>query len=160
VGRSEARVLKEGENKKMIYAFSFLFLILGLATGIPALLQLRRMEAIKRTGESTSGVVRTVGRSNIGWNFLGELGRSARPLVAFRVQDKEYEVEMTDNSGFMNRRYDAGNTVEVVYRREEPWKAYLTLEWAFTRRDLWTATGEIFLAIFLWSTGVYFGLPL
>ncbi|MBN8657424.1 MAG: hypothetical protein J0M11_16960 [Anaerolineae bacterium] len=144
----------------MIYAFATLFFILGLVTGIPAYFLWRRMETIKRSSAITSGVVRTVGRSNIGWNFLGEVGRSARPLVAFRVQDKEYEVEMTDNSGFMNRRYEAGNTVEVVYSQESPWKAYLTSEWNFTRRDMWIAAGEIILAIAFWETGVYLGLPL
>lgn len=143
----------------MPYAFAALFFILGLVTGIPAFFQWRRMEAIKRSSATTSGVVRTVGRSNIGWNFLGEVGRSARPLVAFRVGDKEYEVEMTDNSGFMNRRYEAGNTVEVVYQKDEPWKAFLTSEWTFTRRDLWIAAGEIILAIVLWETGAYLGLP-
>lgn len=144
----------------MPYAFAALFFILALTTGIPALLQLRRMETIKRSSATTSGVVRTVGRSNIGWNFLGEVGRSARPLVAFRVQDKEYEVEMTDNSGFMNRRYEAGNTVEVVYSQESPWKAYLTSEWNLTRRDLWIGVGEIVLALVFWEIGVYLGLPL
>ena len=143
----------------MPYAFAALFFILGLVTGIPAFFQWRRMETIKRSSATTSGVVRTVGRSNIGWNFLGEVGRSARPLVAFRVGDKEYEVEMTDNSGFMNRRYEAGNTVEVVYQKDEPWKAFLTSEWTFTRRDLWIAAGEIILAIVLWETGAYLGLP-
>ena len=144
----------------MIYAFSALFLILGLSTGIPAFFQWRRMKAIKRSSETTVGVVRTVGRSNNGWNFLGEVGRSARPLVAFRVQDKEHEVEMTDNSGFLNRRYEPGNTVEVVYHKKEPWKAYLTLEWTLTRRDLWIAAGEIILAIAFWGIGVYLGIPL
>lgn len=144
----------------MPYAFATLFFILGLVTGIPAFLQLRRMETIKRSSASTSGVVRTVGRSNIGWNFLGEVGRSARPSVAFRVGDKEYEVEMTDNSGFMNRRYEAGNTVEVIYHKDEPWKAYLTSEWTFTRRDLWIAAGEIILALAFWGIGVYLGIPL
>ncbi len=143
----------------MPYAFAALFFILALTTAVPALLQLRRMDAIKQTSATTSGVVRTIGRSNIGWNFLGEVGRSARPLVAFRVEDKEYEVEMTDTSGFMNRRYDAGNTVEVVYRKEEPWKAYLTSEWNFTRRDLWIAAGEVVLALALWQIGVYLGIP-
>lgn len=143
----------------MPYAFSALFFILALTTGIPALLQLRRMETIKRSSATTSGVVRTVGRSNIGWNFLGEVGRSARPLVAFHVGDKEYEVEMTDNSGFMNRRYDTGNTVEVVYQKEEPWKAYLTMERTFTRRDLWIALGEIALAMMFWGIGVYLKIP-
>ena len=143
----------------MPYAFSALFFILGLATGIPALLQWLRMETIKRSSATTSGVVRTVGRSNIGWNFLGEVGRSARPLVAFHVGDKEYEVEMTDNSGFMNRRYEAGNTVEVVYQKDEPWKAFLTSEWTFTRRDLWIALGEIALAVVLWVIGVYLKIP-
>lgn len=144
----------------MPYAFAALFFILGLVTGIPAFFQWRRMETIKRSSATTSGVVRTVGRSNIGWNFLGEVGRSARPLVAFRVEDKEYEVEMTDNSGFMNRRYETGNTVEVVYHMDEPWKAYLTSEWTFTRRDLWVAAGEIVLAVVLWETGVYLGIPI
>jgi hypothetical protein len=143
----------------MPYAFAALFFILALTTAIPAFMQWRRMEAIKQTSATTSGVVRMVGRSNIGWNFLGEVGRSARPLVAFRVQDKEYEVEMTDNSGFLNRRYNAGNTVEVVYHKEEPWKAYLTSEWTFTRRDLWIAAGEIALAIVFWGIGVYLGIP-
>ena len=143
----------------MPYAFAALFFILALTTAVPALLQLRRMEAIKRSSATTAGVVRTVGRSNIGWNFLGEVGRSARPSVAFRVEDKEYEVEMTDTSGFMNRRYDAGNTVEVVYRKDEPWKAYLTSEWNFTRRDLWIAAGEVVLALALWQIGVYLGIP-
>ena len=78
----------------MIYAFSLLFFLLGLSTGIPAFFQWKRMETIRRNSKTTFGVVRTVGRSNIGWNFLGEVGRSARPLVAFRVQDKEHEVEM------------------------------------------------------------------
>lgn len=144
----------------MIYSISFLIFLLALSTGIPAILQWRRMEAIRRSSGTTSGVVRMVGRSNLGWNFLGEIGRSARPLVAFNVQDKEFEVEMTDTSGFMNRRYEAGNTVQVVYSQESPWKAYLTSEWNFTRRDMWIAAGEIILAIVLWETGVYLGLPL
>lgn len=104
----------------MIYSISVLIFLLALSTGIPAILQWRRMASIRHISSTTHGVVRTVGRSNLGWNFLGEIGRSARPLVAFRVQDMEYEVEMTDNSGFMNRRYDAGNTVEVVYNKEAP----------------------------------------
>lgn len=66
---------------------------------------------------------------------------------------------MTDNSGFMNRRYETGNTVEVVYHKDMPWKAYLNKEWALTRRDLWFAVGEIVLAAFLWSVGSYLGLP-
>lgn len=143
----------------MIYGISLLLFLLGLSTGIPAILLLRRMETIKRSSASASGVVRTVGRSNLGWNFLGEVGRSARPLVAFRVEDKEHEVEMTDTSGFLNRRYDAGNTVEVVYHKDMPWKAYLTTEWNYTRRDLWMAAGEIVLAGVLWGVGIYFGLP-
>ena len=143
----------------MIYAFSALSLLLGLSTGIPALLQWKRMETIKRFGLTTSGVVLTVGGSNNGWNFLGELGRSARPLVAFRANDKEYEVEMTDNSGFMNRRYEAGATVEVVYQKEKPWSAFLIEEWNYTHRDLWIAASEIALAAVLWGVGRYFGLP-
>ena len=143
----------------MIYAFSLLFFLLGLSTGIPAFFQWKRMETIRRNSKTTFGVVRTVGRSNIGWNFLGEVGRSARPLVAFRANDKEYEVEMTDNSGFMNRRYEAGATVEVVYQKEKPWSAFLIEEWNYTHRDLWIAAGEIALAAVLWGVGRYFGLP-
>lgn len=142
----------------MIYAFSLLFFILGLSTGIPAFFQWKRMEAIRRSSETTFGAIRSVGRSS-GWSFLGELGRSARPLVAFQVRDKEHEVEMTDNSGFLNRRYETGATVEVVYHKETPWKAYLTLEWTLTRRDLWTAEAEVILAIMLWTVGAIFGLP-
>lgn len=143
----------------MIYAFSVLFFILGLTTAIPAYFQWKRMENIRQSGETTFGVVRMVGRSS-GWNFLGEVGRSARPLVAFRVQDKEHEVEMTDNSGFLNRRYETGDTVEVIYHKETPWKAYLKKEWLITHRDLWAALGEIILAAMLWGTGVYLGLPM
>ena len=142
----------------MIYAFSVLFLLLGLSTAIPAFFQWRRMEAIRRSSETTFGVIRSVGRSS-GWNFLGEVGRSARPLVAFQVQDKEHEVEMTDTSGFLNRRYEAGATVEVVYEKDMPWSAFLTLEWNLTRRDLWIGAGEVILAIALWSVGKIFGLP-
>lgn len=142
----------------MIYAFSVLFLLLGLSTGIPAFFQWKRMETIRQSSETTFGVIRSVGSSG-GWNFLGEVGRSARPLVAFRARDKEYEVEMTDSSGFMNRRYESGATVEVVYEKDMPWSAYLTLERNFTRRDLWIAVGEVILAIVLWSVGKIFGLP-
>lgn len=72
----------------MIYAISALIFLLALSTGIPALLQWRRMETIRQSGDTTSGAVRTVGRSNIGWNFLGELGRSAHPLVHFASKTK------------------------------------------------------------------------
>lgn len=143
----------------MIYAFSVLLFILALATGIPAFFQWKRMETIRQYSETTIGMVRAVGRSNIGWNFLGELGRSARPSVAFCVRDTEYEVEMTDGSGFMNRRYETGNTVEVIYDKEMPWNAYLKQEWALARRDLWMAVGEIIFAFLLWGVGAYFGLP-
>ena len=142
----------------MIYAFSVLFFILGLSTGIPAFLQWRRMEAIRQSSESTFGVIRSVGRSS-GWNFLGEVGRSARPLVAFQVRDKEHEVEMTDTSGFLTRRYEAGATVEVVYEKGTPWNAYLTLERTLTRRDLWIGAGEVILAVVFWIVGKIFGLP-
>jgi hypothetical protein len=142
----------------MIYAFSVLFFILGLTTGIPAFLQWKRMKAIRQSSETTFGVVRSVGSSG-GWNFLGEMGRSARPLVAFRVQDTEHKVEMTDNSGFMNRRYEIGDTVEVVYHKETPWKAYLKQEWNNYRRDLWITAAEIVLAVVLWTVGTIFGPP-
>jgi hypothetical protein len=142
----------------MIYAFSALFLLLGMTTGIPAFFQWRRMENIKRSSGTTLGVVRSVGNSG-GWNFLGEMGRSARPLVAFQVRDKEFEVQMTDNSGFLNRRYQTGSTVVVVYDKEMPWDAYLQLEWTLTHRDLWKAAAEIILAVVLWEAGLYFGLP-
>ena len=138
----------------MIYAFSVLFFILGLATGIPAIILFRRMENVRKDSSTVSGVVRSTG------NYPGFLfGRSVRPLVAFHVQDTEHLVEMTDNSGFFNPRYEAGKTVKVVYNKEAPWKAYLTNEWNFTRRDLWTAAGEIVFAAVLWGVGIYFGLP-
>ena len=56
----------------------------------------------------------------------------------------------------MNRRYEAGATVEVVYEKDMPWKAYLTLERNFTRRDLWIGAGEVVLAIVLWIVGKIF----
>jgi len=87
------------------------------------------------------------------------VGRSARPLVAFQVNDKEYEVEMTDTSGFLNRRYNSGETVEVVYQKGEPWNAYLQHERTLARRDQWKALGEIFLAAVLWAIGAYLGIP-
>lgn len=139
----------------MIYGISLLFFLLGLSTGIPAILLVRRMENVRKHSSTTYGVVRSIG------NYPGFLfGRSVRPLVAFRVQDTEHLTEMTDNSGFFNPRYQAGNTVEVVYHKEAPWKAYLTTEWNYTRRDLWVGVGEIVFAAVLWGVGIYFGLPL
>lgn len=139
----------------MFYVFSVLFFLLGLSTGIPALFLFRRMENIRKHSSTASGVVRSIG------DYPGFLfGRSVRPLVAYRVEDTEHVAEMTDNSGFFNPRYQAGNTVEVVYHKETPWKAYLVTEWNYTRRDLWMAAGEIVLAGVLWGTGVYLGVPI
>ncbi len=139
----------------MFYVFSVLFFILGLSTGIPAILLFRRMENVRKQSSTAPGVVRSIG------NYRGFLfGRSVRPLVAFRVQDTEHLVEMTDSSGFFNPRYEAGEAVKVVYHKETPWKAYLTLEWALTRRDLWKAAAEIILAAVLWAVGVSLGIPL
>ncbi|MBI3169327.1 MAG: hypothetical protein HYZ22_12660 [Chloroflexi bacterium] len=142
----------------MLYVYSVLLFALGLATGIPAILLFRRMENIRKHSSTTFGVVRSAGESRE-WNFLGEVGRSARPLVAFRVQDTEHLVEMTDSSGFMNRRYETGVTVEVVYQKETPWKAYLQKEWQIARRDLWIAAAELVAAAVLWGVGVYLGIP-
>lgn len=139
----------------MFYVFSVLSFLLGLSTGIPAIFLFRRMENVRKHSSTVPGIVRSIG------NYRGFLfGRSVRPLVAFRVQDTEHLVEMTDNSGFFNPRYEAGKMVEVVYHKETPWKAYLQLEWALTRRDLWIAIVEIVLAAVLWGAGIYFGVPL
>ena len=138
----------------MIYGISLLLFLLGLSTGLPAILLIRQMENIRKHSSTASGVVRSIG------DYPGFLfGRSVRPLVAFSVQDTEHVVEMTDNSGFFNPRYQAGNTLEVVYHKDTPWKAYLTTEWNFARRDLWVGIGEIVFAAVLWGVGVHFGLP-
>ena len=142
----------------MFYGFSVLFFVLSLVTGFPAILRLSKMEKIRKNGESTFGAVRAA-ESDLGWLMTGALGRVAHPLIEFQVNERKHTIQVNDNRGFLAPRYDRGDTLEVIYDKDTPWRAYIKQEWIIARKDLLKAVIEIILAAVLWQTGVSLGMP-
>ncbi|MDO8754803.1 MAG: DUF3592 domain-containing protein [Anaerolineales bacterium] len=144
----------------MFYAFSVLFLVLGLVTGAPAVFRSIQMKKIRQNSSTTVGMIKS-SQSSLGWLMTSELGKVSRPLILFHTpDDKEHIIEIIDNRGFLSRRYETGESVDVVYDKSAPEKAYLKREWDIARRDLWKAAVEIVSAAVLWAVGVSLGIPL
>lgn len=143
----------------MFYSFAVLCFVLGLVTALPALLRLSKMEKIRKNGISTFGAVSSA-ESDLGWRLTGALGRVTHPLIEFQVNEQKHVIQVNDNRGFLAPRYDRGDTLEVVYDKDTPWKAYIKQEWFIARADLLKSIIEIILAIVLWETGVSLGMPL
>ena len=143
----------------MFYSFSVLFFVLSLVTAFPAIFRLVKMEKIRKNGVSTFGAIRSA-ESDLGWRMTGALGRVTHPLIEFQVNEHKHIIQVNDNRGFLAPRYDRGDTLEVIYDKDMPWKAYIKQEWLIARKDLWKAAAEIVLAVVLWETRVYLGMPL
>lgn len=143
----------------MFYSFSVLFFVLGLVTGLPAIFRLYGMEKIRKNGERTFGAVRSA-ESDLGWLMTGAMGRVTHPLIEFQVNGQKHIIQVNDNRGFLAPRYDAGDSLEVIYDKNTPWNAYLKHEWQIARKDLLKAVVEIILSAVLWHTGVSLGMPL
>ena len=143
----------------MFYGFSVLFFVLSLVTGLPALLRLSKMEKIRKNSASTFGAVRAAD-SDLGWLMTGAVGRVTHPLIEFQVNGQKHIIQVNDNRGFLAPRYDAGDSLEVIYDKDTPWKAYIQQEWRIARADSLKSVLEIILAIILWETGVSLGMPL
>ena len=143
----------------MFYGFSVLFFVLSLVTGLPALLRLSKMEKIRKNSASTFGAVRAAD-SDLGWLMTGAMGRVTHPLIEFQVNGQKHIIQVNDNRGFLAPRYDAGDSLEVIYDKDTPWKAYIQQEWRIARADSLKSVLEIILAIILWETGVSLGMPL
>ena len=143
----------------MFYGFSVLFFVLSLVTGFPALLRLSKMEKIRKNGSSTFGAVRAAD-SDLGWLMTGAMGRVTHPLIEFQVNGQKHIIQVNDNRGFLAPRYDAGDSLEVIYDKDAPWKAYIQQEWRIALLDLSKSVVEIILAVVLWETGVSLGMPL
>ncbi|HNA90519.1 MAG TPA: hypothetical protein PK989_14490, partial [Anaerolineales bacterium] len=143
----------------MFYGFSVLFFVLSLVTGLPALLRLSKMEKIRKNSASTFGAVRAAD-SDLGWLMTGAMGRVTHPLIEFQVNGQKHIIQVNDNRGFLAPRYDAGDSLEVIYDKDTPWKAYIQQEWRIARADSLKSVVEIILAIVLWETGVSLGMPL
>ena len=143
----------------MFYGFSVLFFVLSLVTGLPALFRLSKMEKIRKNSASTFGAVRAAD-SDLGWLMTGAMGRVTHPLIEFQVNGQKHIIQVNDNRGFLAPRYDAGDSLEVIYDKDTPWKAYIQQEWRIARADSLKSVVEIILAIVLWETGVSLGMPL
>jgi hypothetical protein len=144
----------------MPYAFSVLFFILSLVTGIPAIPKLLRMRKIKQNSARTTGLVR-VAPNTEGVRMAAFLGNTNYPQIFYRTADeKEHTIEVVDDSNFRMYRYESGESVEVVYDRKFPWQAYVGKEWNKGVRDVWMAGGELLLSILLWNIGLALGVPI
>ena len=88
------------------------------------------------------------------------MGRVTHPLIEFQVNEKKHTIQVNDNRGFLAPRYDAGDSLEVIYDKDTPWKAYIQQEWRIALLDLLKSVVEIILAVMLWETGVSLGMPL
>jgi hypothetical protein len=144
----------------MPYAFSVLLFVLSLATGIPAIPQLLRMQKIKQNSGSTTGLV-SLTPSSAGVRMVSFLGNVNHPQIFYRTpDDKEHTIEVIDSSNFKMYRYKSGAAVEVIYDKNAPWLAYVKKEWDNAIRDLWMAGAELLVAIALWNIGLALKVPI
>jgi hypothetical protein len=150
----------------MPYAFSVLFFVLSLVTGISAIPQLLRMRKIKPNSSTTIGVVHLDIRPELNDSTEAGLastmiGKISYPQISYETPDKkERTFEVIQSSSFQNHRYKSGDSVEVVYNKNAPWLAYLQKEWDHALRDTWMAGGELLVAVVLWCIGLTLKLPI
>jgi len=150
----------------MIYNLSLLLTILGLVVAIPALRRTRHMLTIKKNSGITIGnVVSTKSAMNTaGWLFgmasASEIVNHDRPLVTYQAPDgKEMSVDVVPSNFLSGRKYVTGESVEVAYDLEEPWRAYLVREWRAAWRDFWIGSLLFILGVGLWVIGRVYNLP-
>jgi hypothetical protein len=150
----------------MIYGIAMLLFILGLVVGIPALRRLLRMQSIKRKSQITLGRVESTDNAiNIQRSFMGmfvadEVTNHQRPLIRYQpAHEKEMSIEIIPSTFLSGRRYETGESVEVVYDLSEPWRAYPLREWTATARDLWIGSVISATALILWILGRLYNLP-
>ena len=150
----------------MIYGISLLLLVLGLVVAIPALKKLLYMQSIKKNSQITLGRVdsRNSAMNTGGWLMgmvsASEMVNHERPLVTYQPpQEKEMSIEVVPSNFLSGRKYQVGESVDVAYDMDEPWRAYLIREWATAIRDFWIATGILVVAVILWIVGRVYNLP-
>jgi hypothetical protein len=158
-------MLDLSERRTMIYAFSLLFVILGLLVAIPALRKLIYMQGIKTKSEVTTGRVMSI--PNVmkrgGWwmsIFAMEVVNHDRPLITYQpVKGKEMSLDVVPSNFLSGRKYKTGQSVEVAYDLSEPWRAYPVREWSATARDLWIGIAISIVGVILWIVGRAYNLP-
>ena len=143
----------------MIYGFSLLFVLLGLVLILPALRKLAFMRDVnKNKGVTTGSVIST--KSAMGWMWVVSFGNQDRPLIRYESPTgTELILEVTTSSVLPMRRYENGETVEVVYDREHPGRAYAVRERKFALDDLWAGGVALVVAIALWVVGRMYSMP-
>jgi hypothetical protein len=150
----------------MAYAFSALLFILGLATGIPAILQFLRMRKIKQNSATTAGAVLLGDRPHLNDGEMtgvmsSILGKVSYVQISYQTPDnKERAIEIIETVNFGIRRYKSGDSAIVIYDKAIPSFAYVKKEWDKTLRDLWMAGGELLIATILWYVGHALNLPM
>lgn len=143
----------------MIYGFSFLLLLLSLATWIPAVPRFFRMRKINSNNATTTGLV-SVNASSTGMLVSPTTGKVTYPQIFYQTPDgKQHMIEVIDANAFKIQRYTSGDPVELVYDKNAPWQAYVQKDWNNTIRDLWMAGAELLAAVTLLVIGLALKLP-
>jgi hypothetical protein len=150
----------------MIYNLSLLLTVLGLVVAIPALRKTRHMLTIKKNSGITTGNVASTksAMNSAGWLMglvsASEMVNHDRPLVTYRSPEgKEMSIDVVPSNFLSRQKYRLGESVEVAYDLEEPWRAYLLREWAAALRDLWIGSGMFIVGVSLWIVGRVYNLP-
>jgi hypothetical protein len=150
----------------MPYAFSVLLFVLSLATGIPAIPQLLRMQKIKQNSATATGAVLLGDHSHLNNGTMtgvmsSMLGKVSYVQISYQTPDKkERAIEIIDTVNFGIRRYKSGDSAIVIYDKAIPSLAYVKKEWDSALRDLWLAGGELLIAIILWNIGLALKVPI
>ena len=121
----------------MIVGLALLIAILGFTILMPTQKKLRRMLEINKNRQSVSGTVVTsnVARNMLGGPLFGTAYESAIQYLPSGAKEP-YEIYRRGHNLVMLKEYSVGETMEVVYDAEYPFKAYPKSEWKRAIEDI------------------------
>jgi hypothetical protein len=137
----------------MLEGFALIVLILGLVILRQTFKKYRKMQEINKNCSSTIG---TVVSSKTIRNMMGgpEFGTAYHVLIQYQPPNAKepHELYLFEHNLVMSSKFIQGETVEVVYNAEAPYRAYPKPEWEQALRDfkkVWVCFGISAVLLFL-----------
>ena len=123
----------------MLEGIAFLVVVYGLTILIPAIGQFRKMREINKNCKSVVGrVIKTDSTQNM---MAGPLaGTAYRTTIQYQpFEDREpYEIFLRDHNLLMRKTYSQGDTVEVIYDADAPYRSYPKPDWQNTQKGIYS----------------------
>ncbi|MEN6570974.1 MAG: DUF3592 domain-containing protein [Anaerolineaceae bacterium] len=132
----------------MQYSLAFFLFVLALVFFLPGVRRILFMRRLKKKGIITLGTV-LASKSATGWLWTASFGNQDRPLVGYQSSNgQKMIIQLATSSVLPQRRYEAGQTVQVMYDENCPERAFIVPEWKVALRETWVGVAAALLATY------------